>query len=174
MNNNISKSSSKISISELLIYLYFIIMFGARAIGILEGSLTYNVVLLIGAVLICGRLLSVEYSIFELLVIGIILILAAVSYLLSGEKGIILYLVFMFGLKNINSRNMLRIAVVISGITFPVMAFLALSGIRHDTIWYIRRGILGNADSAIIRWSFGYSHSNVCHIVFLLSRLSNR
>lgn len=168
MNDNISKSNSKISISELLIYLYFIIMFGARAIGILEGSLTYNVVLLLGAVLIFGRLLSVEYSIFELLVIGIILILAAVSYLLSGEKGIILYLVFMFGLKNINSRNMLRIAVVISGISFPVMAFLALSGIRHDTIWYIRRGVLGNDDSAIIRWSLGYSHSNVCHIVFLI------
>ena len=157
-----------LTISELMLYLYFIVMYGARALGIVEGNFVYNVVLVIGAAFIFVRLISTEYTLFEIAVMGGIFIFAAISYVLSGEKGIVLYLCLMFGLKGISSRNLIKTATLISAIAFPVLAVLSLTGIKHDTIWYIRRGLFGTSTDAVIRWSLGYHHSNVCHIVFLI------
>ncbi|WP_026653810.1 hypothetical protein [Butyrivibrio proteoclasticus] len=158
----------KLTLSKVFLFLYFIIMFGARAFGIMEGSLAYNIVLVIGAGSIFLRLISIEYTVFELIVISVIMAFSGLSYVLSGEKGILLYLCLMFGMKEIASKSVVKAAEVIYAIAFPVMAFLAITGIIHDTVWYIQRGVLGTSTDAIIRWSFGYHHSNVCHIVFLI------
>ncbi len=163
MNNR-----SEFTVSKLALYAYFIVMFGVKALGVVEGSKAYSIALVAGILLIVIRLVSTKYTVLECIVIGVLMALAAVSYVLSGEKGILLYLCLMVGLKEIRSRTVLKIAAFISATAFTIMTVLVLSGVKYDKIWYIQRGLLGTSTDAVIRWSFGYSHSNVCHIVFLI------
>ena len=84
--------TKKFTISEILYLAYFLVMLGAKAIGLYEGQTWYNICLVIGAGLFVLKILLTKHSAFEYVVMALLLSLGLGVYLSSGEKSLLIFL----------------------------------------------------------------------------------
>ena len=77
MNVQMSKKEyGNISIQEILYLLSFLFLFGARAVGLYEGMLLYNITLVLGLLAWGVKILMTEHSVLEYAIIGFLILLA--------------------------------------------------------------------------------------------------
>ncbi len=83
--------NTTIQLSELIYLAYFTVMFGARAIGLYEGMLPYNIMLVTGMLLFLLKIAMTRHTYGEYLLIGVLLFISLIVYYNTGEKGLLLY-----------------------------------------------------------------------------------
>lgn len=118
----------KIKLSELLYYVFFLSLFTSRILGLVEGNTIYSTVLLFS--LICFGISYLMVS--EMLIVHIIDIfllgISVISYLKSGEKGIILFFAMMIGARFISIERLFKVVLLIAGSSYAIMLMLGVFG----------------------------------------------
>ena len=164
-NNELTEyQKGKISVAELLYLLYFTVMFGARAIGLFEGMLIYNISLVIGMLLFAVKVMMTEHTLLEYLVMGSMLLLSLLVYYNTGEKGLLLYFTMMLGMKCVSLRRVFKLATVVLSVSFTVLVFLSVTGLKEDIIYIKERAGFGN----VIRHSLWYPYPNTLFTTYII------
>lgn len=153
----------KIKVSELSYYLFFSILLFAKGIGLYDGQLLFKTALLAAGACWLVKMFMTPYSKKEAFTVLGLLLLSAVIYGVSGEKGLLLYVMMVVGVKNIPVKRLLVVGLAVWSVSFGSLFFLAASRIVDSPFKVHRRGA-----ELIIRWGLGYSHPNVLHVSYLL------
>ncbi|MBR5597729.1 MAG: hypothetical protein IKW30_10030 [Lachnospiraceae bacterium] len=153
-----------ISIQEIIYLLSFLILFGARAVGLYEGKLLYNIALVLGILTWGIKILVTEHSVLEYVIICLLTLLALVIYKNTGEKGILLYFTMMLGMKNVSVRNVFKVGCGILSISYLLLVFSSILGINNEIMYIQHRNGWGD----VFRHSLGYPHPNTLHNTYVI------
>lgn len=153
-----------IKYSEILFYLYFGLLLVAKGLGLYDGQVCFKFILVLAFLCLAAKVAIEKYNVLHLmLTIGIILV-GVTTYILSGEKGLLLNFMMMVGMLHVDSKRVIRLAGYLWGATFGVRVIISLFDMQ-DTVYKVHDKLgLGY----IFRWSLGYSHPNVLHVSYLL------
>lgn len=154
----------KISIQEMIYLASFLILFGARAVGLYEGQLLYNITLVLGLLMWGVKILVTEHSVLEYIIIGSLILLTLVVYKNTGEKGILLYFTMMLGMKNVSVKRVFKCGFGILFISYLVLIISSLLGINNEIMYIQRRGDWGD----VFRHALGYPHPNTLHSTYVV------
>jgi len=153
-----------VSLAEILYLCYFAVMLGAKAIGLYEGQIAYNVCLVIGAVFFALKILFTKHSIKEYVAIALILLLGVLVYRQSGEKSLLICFTMMLGMKNVSVRRVFKVGSVIWGTSFVTMYVLAVVGVIPEYASTMLRA----GWPTMLRHSLGYPHPNSLHASYFI------
>ena len=156
--------NNTIQLSELIYLAYFTVMFGARAIGLYEGMLPYNMMLVAGMLLFLLKIAMTRHTFGEYLLIGVLLFISLIVYYNTGEKGLLLYFTMMLGMKGVSVRRVLKMGTIILSISFVTLVLLSVTGIKEDIIYIHDRAGFGK----IIRHSLGYPYPNTLFTTYIV------
>lgn len=146
-------STNEISVSELFYLLYFTVMFGARAIGLYEGQSLYNISLVIGLLFWGIKIFVTEHTKNEYILLVGLIGLCFLIYYNTGEKGILLYMTMMLGMKAVDIKKIFRLGLGILGSTFFLLIILSsLRFIPDIVLLDSNRQFFGE----VLRHSLGY------------------
>ncbi len=157
-------STNSIKIYELIYYIYFLVLFGAKAVGLYDGQTLYNACLVLGVLAFGAKVLSTRHNLAEYLVMASILSVGALTYLCSGEKGLLLYFTMMLGMKGINEERVMRIGLWVLGASYFTLYLMAVTGIIPELNHMNRRTGYGY----LLRHSLGYPYPNTTHTTLLI------
>lgn len=155
----------KVNLAEMIYLLYFAIMFGARAAGLYEGMLLYNITLVIGMLLFVIKVTMTEHTVFEYLVMVLLLGMSLLVYKNTGEKGLLLYMTMMLGMKGVSLKRVEKVGLTILSVCFPLLVFLSVTGIITD-ISYPADGRL--LPGQMLRRSLGYPYFNTMFTTYVV------
>ncbi len=158
------KTVSRVAVEEYCYLVYFAVMFFAKSIGLYEGQKLYNLLLVAGAFFYVCKLLLGKYTVKELLCIAVLLLLGLINYHYSGEKGLLVCMTMITGMKNVSVKRVYKLGTVILGICFFFMVLIGVTGKRASEIYFLHYKLGG----FLICHSLGYPHSNVLHITYLV------
>ena len=156
--------TDKMTVAELIYYIYFAIMLFAKGIGLYEGQTAYNLILVAGTLLIFIKILLTQHSVYEYIWMVLFSLLSLIVYKNSGEKGLIIYTLMLIGVKGVSVKRLFAIGAVIWTGCFLIMHFLTMTGVISDVFLVHDKLGLGY----LLRWSFGYPHPNVLHISYVV------
>ena len=155
----------KITISEIIYFLYFGVMFGARAAGLYEGMMLYNISLVAGMLLFAVKVLATEHTFFEYLIMALLLGMCLLVYHNTGEKGFLLYMTMMLGMKGVSLKRIEKWALFIMGVCFTITVLLAVTGIKQDIAYPADgRFFFG----AVMRRCLGYPYFNTMFTTYII------
>ena len=152
-----------IPISELFYFGYIVILFFAKGIGLYDGQPIFRIILVFALICYVGKMVMTEFSIKEFLIVGILLAIGATTYLVSGEKGALIYILMVTGLKNIPLLRIFKVAFITWTLSFGGMVLLTVTHIIESPFKIHDKFGFG----FLIRWGLGHSHPNVLHISYL-------
>lgn len=153
-----------VSIGELLYWLFFGLLFWAKGIGLYDGQPMFKTIMVAAVLCLMGKFAVEKYSIKELISVGVIVLLSAFTYITSGDKGLLLYCLMLVGMKNVNTKYLLRFALFVWGISFVILWLVSWTHMESTMYRVAEKLGLGH----IFRWSMGYAHPNVLHITYLI------
>ena len=153
-----------VSTGEILYWLFFGSLLFAKGIGLYDGQAVFKVILLFASCCLFAKLLIEEYTIAEYGKIVAVFGITALTYVVSGEKGLLLYGMMMVGMKNVNLKRVFTLGTIIWSVTF--LGTTVSSLFRMDSTVYKVHAKLGLGH--IFRWSLGYPHPNVLQVSYLL------
>lgn len=156
--------NNTIQLSELIYLAYFTVMFGARAIGLYEGMLPYNMMLVAGMLLFLLKIAMTRHTFVEYLLIGVLLFISLIVYYNTGEKGLLLYFTMMLGMKNVSLKRVMKWAAAILSISFTVLIFLSVFGLKQDITYLHDRAGFGQ----VLRHSLGYPYPNTLFTTYIV------
>ena len=169
-DNNIMKSfiTNRDKIGEGIYLLYFALMVGARAAGLYEGMTIYNISLVIGMFLFACKMVVTKHSAKEYLITGAFMLLAAIVYIHTGEKGLLVCFTMMLGMKCVSVQKVIKTGAVVAGIIIMCKIFLGVFGLVHEIYYPQERDGVG----LMFRHALGYAHPNTLHMnVLMLSMM---
>lgn len=156
--------NTTIQLSELIYLAYFTVMFGARAIGLYEGMLPYNIMLVTGMLLFLLKIAMTRHTYGEYLLIGVLLFISLIVYYNTGEKGLLLYFTMMLGMKNVSLKRVMKWAAAILSVSFTVLVFLSVFGLKQDITYLHDRAGFGQ----VLRHSLGYPYPNTLFTTYIV------
>ena len=138
-------------------------IFAAKGLGLYDGQGIFKLVLILAGVCWAGKVVLTDYSKRDIIISILALGAGLISYKVSGDKGLLLYIMLLIGAREIPTDKIMHGALVIWGITFWGLFFAtALHVVDSPFKVHEKMGEL------IIRWGLGYSHPNVLHVSYLV------
>ena len=156
--------NTQIQLSELIYLAYFTVMFGARAIGLYEGMLLYNITLVVGMLLFLLKIAMTRHTFAEYLLIGLLLLISLIVYHNTGEKGLLLYFTMMLGMKDVSLKRVMKWAAAILSVSFTMLVFLSAFGLKQDITYLHDRVGFGQ----VLRHSLGYPYPNTLFTTYIV------
>lgn len=153
----------EITIGEICYYIFFSILFFAKAIGLYDGQTCFKVCLVIALLFVMIKIVLTPYSVQELVISMALILLGMIVYRNSGEKSALVFLIMMIGLKGIPWKRIAKVGLVVWGIGFFGLLTATTFGLHEDMILVHHK--LG---MDIIRRGLGYSHPNVLHVSYAI------
>lgn len=153
-----------VSMSEILYCLFFGSLLFAKGVGLYDGQAVFKLVLVFAAACLLLKIVTEKYTAAELLKMFAIIALTAVTYLISGEKGMLLYGAMMIGMKYVDVRRVFNAGLLLWGAAFLSITVTSLFHME-DTV-YVVHDKLGMGH--IFRWSLGYPHPNVLQVSYFI------
>ena len=83
----LKKEGLTVRLGELLYYVFFAGLLFAKGIGLYDGQKSFKIILIVSCVCWAGKMLMTEFERRELLTAVLLLLLGAVVYRVSGDKG---------------------------------------------------------------------------------------
>lgn len=159
-----NRKKTTVTTGEILYWLFFGSLLFAKGIGLYDGQAIFKLVLVFAGACFLFKLAIEKYTLAEMLrVIGVIAFTAA-TYLISGEKGLLLYGMMMAGMKYVNVKRLFTMGTILWTIAFFCIIVSSLFHME-DTVYKVHEKLgLGH----IFRWSLGYPHPNVLQISYLI------
>lgn len=158
------KNQIEIQLSELLYYIFLVLMFLLKGFGLYDGQLIYKLVFMAAMLCIVFKLALSEYTVKEWLIIIITGILAVIINRCSGEKGVLICYAVIVGMRGILLKRVMQIGAAIYGVSMLIM--VTYYGVFLDQsvcLEGIRMGV-----AAVPRYGMGYPHPNTFHVTYLV------
>lgn len=153
----------EIKIPELCYDLFFVSLLFAKGIGLYDGQTLFKVVLVFAGICWLIKVVLTKYVAKELIISVFLLMLGVITYRVSGDKGLLLYIMMITGTKNVSSKRIFKLGLITWGISFGGTFILtAVHLVESPFKVHEKMGEL------IIRWGLGASHPNVLHVSYLL------
>ena len=147
----------------LFYYLFFAFCFGAKMIGLYDGQKPFYVLVGIGLLFYLIKLLTTKMSTLEFIFIAAVMGMSALVYLMTGEKGLILCMAIVTGIKGVDSTKLIKFSVIEGTVLFLIMVLLTSLGIVPD-VHHITEKFGGQ----LLRRDFGQPSCNVTHTVLFV------
>ena len=163
-NTFVSDNRKAIKLNELCYIIFFELMFLAKAVGLYDGQTAYKAILVTSVIFFCAKMLLTEYTWPEFAAVLLLLLFGMVIYRISGEKGLLLCIMVVTGMKGVSVKKVFRISmwvwgIAVTGTVLFYLTHLSMSDFRaHQKL----------GTSNILRWSLGYSHPNILHITYFV------
>ncbi len=145
-------------------YIFLIFIFSAKMAGLYDGQPAFYTCVLLGLVFYLIKWLSTKHTVFECLIMLFLFIVTGITYIYSGEKGMLLYIFMLTGMKNIRSRDAFKTLLIDGVIVSVIMIMTRLLGIIIDD-YHITEKFGG---IALIRQYFGQPNANVTHTIYFI------
>ena len=149
---------------EILYWLFFCSLFLAKGLGLYDGQAVFKLILVFAVGCLFLKLCIEKYTIGEYFRLLFVVLLTGITYLNSGEKGLLLCGLMMIGMKYVDVKRVFQIGTAIWAVSF---LFITCSSLFHmeDTVFKIHDKLgLGH----IFRWSLGYPHPNVLQVSYFI------
>ena len=155
----------RIDIAEIVYLIYFMTLFGVKCIGLYEGMLLYNVALVLGMLLFGTKVLLTNHTVLEYIAIGILIGMSLLVYRNTGEKGLLLYMTMMLGMKGVSLARIEKWALMIVVTCFSVLTLASITGLIDG-----RTTTSGNRlfSDVMLRHYLGYPNCNVTQTTFVI------
>ena len=153
-----------VSLSEILYGIFFGSILFVKGLGFYDGQAVFKLVLVFAAVCLFLKIATEKYAVSELFIMLAIIVFTAVTYLFSGEKGMLLYGAMMIGMKYVDVKRVFALGTLLWGMAFLAITVTSLFHME-DTI-YVVHSKLGMGH--IFRWSLGYPHPNVLQVSYFI------
>lgn len=151
-----------VSLEEFFFYVYFIIMLGAKGLGLVSGSTAYKACIVIAMFFLALKLAAGKYSFAEYAVIALLLILCIYIWSVTGNQGFFICMSLVVSLKHISVKKVFNIGAFIWTSAFIIQIIRQLLNLRtRDFVIHNKYGL-----GYIVRWALGYSHPNVLQISY--------
>lgn len=154
----------KVTISELLFYIFAGSLLLAKGMGFYEGQWPFDILVIVAYVAFAIRLVITRQNIYTLIVTLGATFLGTIIYHNSGEMGALFHLTFLVGMFGISERRIWKGAYYIWVLTFVVQFVTSFIGVNPNNIYRIHQ----KAGQYIVRWSLGYTHPNVLHVSYVI------
>ncbi|WP_026498331.1 hypothetical protein [Butyrivibrio sp. WCD2001] len=164
MNSQNLPSDNTIKVHELIYYIYFLLLFGARAIGLYDGQPVYNACLVLGMLAFIIKIAATRHTLYEYIAGIAFLGTGALTYLCSGEKGLLIYFTMMLGMKGIREKKVAKLGLIILSVSYFVLYLLSVTGIITELNHINNRSGYG----FLLRHSLGYPYPNTAHTTLLI------
>lgn len=152
-----------ISIQELFFFAFFILLSITKGLGLYEGQKLFE--LLTAPALLCGliKLVVTPYTKRQWIMQAVLLVLTAVTYYHSRERGILFLAFLVLGMKNISVKRVFHVGLWVWSVCAVMLGAFSFFRLEH-TIYRVHDKMgLGH----IFRWSLGFTHPNILHITYL-------
>ena len=157
-------SDKTVSVCEYLYLAYLSVMMIARGIGLYEGMLIYSVSLVIGIFFIGLKIISTEHTLFEYMWMIALVTFAMIVYRNTGEKGLLVCVFTMIGIKGVSMQKVFRTGAVVWSASFVILTLLAINGLIPENILMHNKHGIGY----IVCHALGYPHPNVLHVSYIV------
>ncbi len=151
-------------IGTYLYIIYFCLMIAARAIGMYEGQMLYNAILVIGMALFVLKIIVTNHTVTEYVIIASLMLISVIVYLHTGEKGLIVCFATMLGMKGIDKVSIIKSGSLIAGVCILFRVFTGVFGLAKEVYYPQDRAGIG----MMFRHSLGYVHPNTLHMNVLM------
>lgn len=158
------KSTIAVSLAEVFYYTFFLILLVAKCLGLYDGQSSFKLLLIIAVMSWAAKMWLTDYSVKELIAIIVLIGLGSFVYIRSGEKGALLYILMITGLKNISIKRVFIVGATAWSLIFVVFTWLNSLHILESPFKVHDKFGMG----PVIRWGLGYSHPNVLHVSYLV------
>lgn len=149
---------------EWLYYIAFGLLLFAKGIGLYDGTTAFKLFLLPALACLALKIFLTSYQRKEIVIAGGLLGVGAMTYLLSGEKGLLLYILLIVGMKAVPVKRIFAVGLVAWSAAFFGITISSLLHL-YDTPYKVHAKLgLGY----IFRWGLGYVHPNILHVSFLI------
>ncbi len=159
-----SENFFNIKISELLYLCFFGMMFFAKGIGLYDGQGAYKIFLVMAFLCIVVKMCITGHSNIEWVIILLLLMLSAVIYRVSGDKGVLICVVMVVAMKNVSVKKVFQMGIVVWSVSMGGRFLLSLVSLEHVETAVQTKNIFGD----VLRYFMGFSHPNVLHISYLV------
>lgn len=160
MNNTVLK----VKLGEILYWLFFASIFFAKGIGWYDGQPEFKLILIFALICLTLKLCVEKYTAAEYVKIVLVVVITGVTYLTSGEKGLLLFGLMLIGMKYVDVKRLFSIALAVWSLAFALLTGLSL--LRMDETVFKVHSKLGLGH--IFRWSLGYPHPNVLQVSYVI------
>lgn len=156
--------STEIKLGEILYWLFFGSLLFAKGIGLYDGQLVFKLVLIFAFGCLALKLAIESYTITEILGIIFIIALTGMTYVISGEKGMLLNGLMVIGMKNVSIKRIFTVGAMLWTAAFLGVTIFSLFHME-DTVYKVHSKLgMGH----IFRWSLGYPHPNVLQVSYII------
>lgn len=159
----ISENSIKVTLEEACYFGFFVLLSITKGLGLYEGQKLFELLVIPAFLFAIVKILITPYTKRQWAMQAIFLLLTAVVFYESHERGI-LFLVFMvLGMKNISVKKVFHVGLWVWSLCAIVLSIFSFFRLEHTVYRVHAKMGLGH----IFRWSLGFSHPNILHITYL-------
>lgn len=142
-------------------------MLFTKGIGWYDGMTIYKIIFVGASGCILLKLILSKHTIKEWCFIIVALSFGIINMIIAGDKGILIYILLILGIKNVSVNRMIKVGTVIwIGCFGGNFLFFVMQQCKGMALVHEKMGF-----NAIIRWGMGYSHPNVFHISYAICAL---
>ena len=139
--------------NEWIYIAFFVLMTAVRYLGFYEGSRVYTLCLVISSALFLIKIVTDRSPVREYVLPLMILLFSGGVYVLTGEKGLLIYAMMMLGVRNVSTDRVLKAGACAIALSMTCIVIPTLLGLHSDyapigwrSPWgMIRRSSLGYA-----------------------------
>jgi hypothetical protein len=136
----------------VLFYGYYVLLVLAKGLGYSSGSPFYNMFFCVAAVFWLGKMLLTDYSLREIVWIAVFLLISLWMYAKLGELTGILLLMTVAGTKNCNFEVIMKLTMVVWGLSVAVVIACSAVGILEQT------PLLISDNNYLPRYVYGFAY----------------
>ena len=144
---------------EWLFITYFVLVTIGKSIGLDADSLLLQFITLIAFLFLAAKLLTTKYTVKEVIIIAILIILGLLLYFTTKREGVLLSILTISGLKGVSYKKLFTVVFKVRVIAYISLITLASLGIINNVACLLWKNGIGY----ITRYGLGYSHPNMLH-----------
>lgn len=156
-------NSIEITLAEACYFGFFILLSVTKGLGLYEGQKLFELLVFPALVLGIAKILITPYTKRQWVVQTVLLILTAVVFYNSRERGILFLAFTVLGMKNISVKKVFHVGLWVWSLCAVVLSIFSFFRLEHTVYRVHAKMGLGH----IFRWSLGFSHPNILHITYL-------
>lgn len=156
-------NSIETTLAEACYFGFFILLSVTKGLGLYEGQKLFELLVFPALVLGIVKILITPYTKRQWVVQTALLILTAVVFYNSRERGILFLAFTVLGMKNISVKKVFHVGLWVWSLCAVVLSIFSFFRLEHTVYRVHAKMGLGH----IFRWSLGFSHPNILHITYL-------
>lgn len=153
----------EVTLAEACYFGFFILLSVTKGLGLYEGQKLFELLVFPALLLGIAKILVTPYTKRQWIVQILLLVLAAVVFYHSHERGILFLAFTVLGMKNISVKKVFHVGLWVWSVCAVVLSIFSFFRLEH-TVYRVHAKLgMGH----IFRWSLGFSHPNILHITYL-------